>query len=359
MINLDDKKTVLETQGGDKVLRSINNFPKQIQQAFLESQKISYPKKYRKVKNLVVAGMGGSRFPALIIKELFKNYLTIPFIINDDYIVPEFVNHETLYILSSYSGTTEEVLINGKTAYKKGALLTGLSSGGDLQIFLNKIAAPLYVYNPIYNPSGQPRIGFGYAFGGLLGILVNLGLIKIDKIMINQAIKKLPLLMTDFFIENPLKKNPAKILAKKIFQKYPYFIVAEFLTGIGNGMANQINETAKAISSFRIIPELNHHLMEGLKFPEVLKKIAVFIFFYSVFYSPQIKKRFYITEEVVKKNNIETFWYQLKGGNILEQALELMAFGNFLSMYLAALYQQDPTTIPYVDYFKKKLKKMK
>jgi glucose/mannose-6-phosphate isomerase len=35
-----------------------------------------------------------------------------------------------------------------------------------------------------------------------------------------------------------------------------------------------------------------------------------------------------------------------------------MALGSYLSMYLSALYEQDPNAVPYVDYFKAKLKQM-
>ena len=35
-----------------------------------------------------------------------------------------------------------------------------------------------------------------------------------------------------------------------------------------------------------------------------------------------------------------------------------MTFGNFLTMYLSLLYGEDPSTVPYVDYFKKKLKEI-
>lgn len=359
MINLDDKKAIIKTQGGNTLIRSVNALPNQIKQAFLETQGLVFPENYKKVKNVVIAGMGGSRFPAPIIKELFKDSITVPVIINDDYIVPEFVDKNTLYVLSSYSGTTEEVLINGGIAYKKGSLITGLTVGESLGGYLKKINVPHYIFNPIYNPSGQPRIGFGYTVGGLLGILVKLGLIKVNKNTVIEAVKKLSLLMVDFFIDIPIKNNPAKKLAKEIYQKYPYFIVSEFLTGVGNGIANQVNETAKAISSFRVIPELNHHLMEGLKFPDALKDLAIFVFFYSNLYSTQIKKRFKITKEVVEKNKIKTFWYELLGENKIEQTFELMALGSYLSMYLAALYEQNPTVIPYVDYFKKKLKEMK
>ncbi len=333
----------------DQVLKSINFFPEQIKDSLEESLKLSLPKEYHQIKNIVACGMGGSRFPHYIIKELFKEEIKVPYLINDDYNLPGFVDDNTLVILSSYSGTTEEVLVTGQKAYEKKAKIIGISTGGELKEFINNINAPGYFFDPVYNPSGQPRVGFGYLIGGILGLLLNLEVINYQKNEIISAINN---------IEIKKIENEAEQMAKKIFNKYPYYIVSEFLTGVGNAIANQTNETAKSISSFRIIPELNHHLMEGLKNPQELKKIAVFIFFFSKLFSSSIQKRFLITKKVVKKNNIETLWYELKGQNKVEQAFELMAFGNYLTMYLSLLYGENPSAIPYVDYFKKKLKEI-
>jgi glucose/mannose-6-phosphate isomerase len=127
---------------------------------------------------------------------------------------------------------------------------------------------------------------------------------------------------------------------------------------VGNAIANQTNETAKAISDFYVIPELNHHLMEGLKHPEILKKLLIFVFFESDLYSSPIQKRFLITKEVVEKNKVKTFAYKLLGKNKIEQVFEMMALGSFFSMYLSVLYKENPAAIPYVDYFKKRLKEI-
>ncbi len=333
----------------DQVLKSINFFPEQIKDSLEKSLRLSLPKEYQQIKNIIACGMGGSRFPHYIVKELFKGELKVPYLVNDDYNLPGFVDNNSLVILSSYSGTTEEVLIAGQKAYEKKAKIIGISSGGELKKFINKINAPGYFFDPVYNPSGQPRIGFGYLIGGILGILLNLQAFNYHKKEIIFAINN---------IEIQKINNESKQMAEKIFGKYPYYIVSEFLTGIGNAIANQTNETAKSISSFRIIPELNHHLMEGLKNPHELKKIAVFIFFFSKLFSSSIQKRFLITKEIVEKNNIETLWHELKGQNKVEQAFELMAFGNYLTMHLSSLYGENPSAIPYVDYFKKKLKEI-
>ena len=147
-------------------------------------------------------------------------------------------------------------------------------------------------------------------------------------------------------------------MAINLFQKYPYYIVSEFLTGVGNAIQNQTNENAKQISTFRVIPELNHHMMEGLKLPTIHRDLAVFVFFFSKFYSEKIKKRYHVTKDVVEQNKINTIWHELRGGTAIEQVFELLGFGSFMTMYLSALNEQDPTVIPYVDYFKKKLKEV-
>src|SRR3990167_735724 len=103
----------------DQVLKSINFFPEQIKDSLEKSLKLSLPKEYQQIKNIVACGMGGSRFPHYIIKELFKEEIKIPYLFNDDYNLPGFVDDNTLVILSSYSGTTEEVLVTGQKAYEK------------------------------------------------------------------------------------------------------------------------------------------------------------------------------------------------------------------------------------------------
>ncbi len=358
MINLDDKNAIHETQGDETVLQSINALPNQLKQSFTESLHVSFLQEYKKIKNIVVCGMGGSRFPSIILKNLFKEEITLPYSVNDDYILPGYISAETLVILSSYSGTTEEVIHAGKVAQEKGALITGITNGGEVASFLKNNHLPFYIFDPKFNPSKQPRIGFGYLVGGHLGLLMSLGFLKKNPEEIERAIDNLTELLKKYTIDTPSIENPAKTIAQKLYQKFPYFIVSEFLTGIGNAIANQVNETAKSISSFRVIPELNHHLMEGLKFPDKHKEIATFVFFYSSLYSPQIQKRFTITKEVVEQNGLQTIWHELTGATKIDQAFELMGLGSYVSMYLAALYEQNPTAIPYVDYFKKKLKEM-
>lgn len=356
MLDLDNKEDVIKSQGGESVIKSVDALQDQLRQSFNESSEIVFSDNYRSAKNIVICGMGGSRFPSLIISKLFKEKFSVPYEIVDDYILPGYVNKETLVILSSYSGTTEEVIACANKALEKQAIVTGITTGGELADIFTKNSISFYLFDPIFNPSNQPRIGFGYMVGGHLGLLINLGLINENPDEIKKAIDNLKDIISNLRLGVGKIDNPAKKMAEDLLDKYPYYIVSEFLAGVGNALANQTNETAKNISSFRIIPELNHHMMEGLKHPLMLKDIAVFVFFFSNLYSERIQKRFKITRDVVEQNSIKTLWHELKGKNKIEQVFELMAFGSYLSMYLAALRKEDPTVIPFVDYFKEQLK---
>lgn len=333
----------------DVVKKSISELPLQFQDSWQEAQKIKLPEDYKNVKNIVVSGMGGSRFPTLILSELFKEELKAPLIINSEYRLPGFVDENTLFIASSYSGTTEETLANVKSAKEKNAKIVSVTMGGDLASFLKENNLPAYVFDPIHNPSGQPRMGFGYNFGGILGLLYSLDLIKIDATKIENIFSNLSGLMTTL-------EEPAKKMAEELYEKYPTIVVSEFLSGCGNAMANQTNETAKLNTNFRLIPELNHHLLEGLKHPEILKNTDVFVLFFSKLYSERIQKRFLITKEVVEQNGLSTIWYEMKSEDKITQVLEFLALSSFMTMFLCEKYGEDPTSIPFVDYFKKRLR---
>jgi glucose/mannose-6-phosphate isomerase len=262
-----------------------------------------------------------------------------------------------LVILSSFSGTTEEVISAGRDAMKKGAKLSAVVQGGPIGEMLKKEHIPAYIFNPVYNPCGQPRIGGGYLLLGHLGILRALKLIEISDEEVHEAIQHAREITTSMTVNVVAEKNPAKKLAQTLLDTHPFIITAEHMKGFGNGFANQINETAKMISDYRYISELNHHLMEGLKRPDALHEHGLFVFFMSDLYSAPIQKRFSITQEVVKKQQVKTHTIALLGKTPFAQLLEGFVLSGFTTFYMAMLYDNDPVAIPWVSYFKDQLAK--
>jgi glucose/mannose-6-phosphate isomerase len=357
MNNLDDAAEMKKKDPAG-VLESTAMFADQCAQAWEESKKTIFPDTYKHVKNIVVCGMGGSRFTPKSVGACFRKKITVPYEMCEDYTVPGYVNDESLVILSSYSGTTEEVLLAGEDALKKGAKLAGICNGGKIAQLLQDNNAPAYIFDPKYNPSGQPRVGGGYLLMGHLGLLQTLGFVSVDEKEVQRAIDYARATAKKFAADIKTKENYAKQLALQLKDKHPFIITAEFLKGFGNGFANQINENAKMISDCRYISELNHHLLEGLKSPESLHTNGLFVFVLSHCYSKPIQKRFAITKGVVIKQGVGVLDITLTGSDKLSQMLEAFTISGFATFYMAMLYDVDPVAIPWVDYFKAQLAKI-
>lgn len=326
---------------------SIQNLAKQCRQAWDETQKIEFPAEYRNVQNIVLCGMGGSAYAAYFIKALFGNSLSVPFELVNGYDLPGYVNEQSLILLSSYSGTTDETLSCARAAIKINAKVTAVTSGSKLAELIKTNNLPAYIFNPIHNLSGQPRLGQGYMIFGHVGILAKLGFIVLSKEEVARSISFLE--SKNIEIEEQAKKT-AQLLTEKI----PVIVAAEHLSGNAHAMRNQFNETSKNFAAYSLIPELNHHLMEGLAYPE--NRILTFLLLNSNLYSPIIQKRFTLTKEVVGKNNIEVIDINAQGETPLAQSLYALALGGYITFYLAILYKQDPSIVPWVDYFKQQLK---
>ncbi|MEA3272735.1 MAG: SIS domain-containing protein [Patescibacteria group bacterium] len=318
-----------------KVLSSISGLKNQCQDVWHAALRLKIKK--QKVKNIVVAGMGGSALGAHIVLSVFGDSLESPFVIVNNYFLPEFVNKDTLVILSSYSGNTEEALSCLEDAKKRKAKIVCLTSGGLLEKRAKQNKISLVIFDTKHNPSGAPRFGLGYSIFGILGILSKTGVLKIKKPQVNILIQK------DF----------SKKMAKKLYGKIPVVVGSEFLVGNLHAFQNQLHETAKNFACYFELPELNHHLMEGL---DKGKKNLVFLFLESNFYHKKNQKRYSLTKEIVKKNKISIVDYKLKSKDKLLASLECLAFSSLVSFYLGALNRVNPVENPWVDYFKKKLK---
>src|SRR5687768_6587040 len=62
------------------------------------------------ITNIVVTGLGGSGIGGDLVSEFIADEIRIPMAVNKDYFLPSYVNKNSLVIVSSYSGNTEETL---------------------------------------------------------------------------------------------------------------------------------------------------------------------------------------------------------------------------------------------------------
>ncbi len=300
--------------------------------------------------------MGGSTLGSDVIRSVFSGLLRTPFTIINGYHIPAQVDRRTLVILSSYSGTTEEVLSAAAEAKKRGALVTGLTRGAKLGAFLTRNKYPWYQIDGAANPAGQPRMGLGYNVMGQIGLLSSIGLIKLTKKDVDGIVRHVGRRAAAFDTNMPTVQNEAKSLAAAFVGRVPVLVGTEHLVGSIHAFANQLNETAKVFAVPFVLPELNHHLLEGLRFPRIVTQ-GTFMFVASPLYDERITTRQRITAEIVKKKGLKVVLYRVRGDDRLTQAFDMLVLAGFTSFYLSVLHGVDPLEIQTVNEFKKRLAK--
>jgi len=339
------------------ILASAALLPEQIKQAWEEVSALKLPEEFKKVGNIIVAGMGGSALGARIIDALAFEILTVPLEIVNGYHLPAYVGPNSLVIISSYSGNTEETVSCAVEAIKKKAQIFLISTGGKIGLLSKKKKLPAYIFNPKFNPAKQPRLGLGYSIASQMAVLARSGLINLEKGQLTEVINFLKDQEEKASLSTPISRNPAKQMAQALKGRAIAIISSEHLVGAAHAFKNMINENSKNFAAGFSIPEMNHHLLEGLAHPRQNRKFLKFVFLESALYDSEIKKRFKITQEIVRRNKVPVFNWVLKGRTRLTQVFEVVYLGAFVSSYLALAYRVDPIPIPWVDYFKAELKK--
>jgi len=330
------------------------SLPRQIEHTLEQYRDYQLPDNYQDFDNIVCVGMGGSALGALVVKSLFQESLRVPFEIVNNYTLPGYVGSRTLVMASSYSGTTEEVLTAANQAYVKGARLISISAGGTLAEMAKESNWPHLHLDVRYNPSNQPRMAIGYAVFAQIIIFERLGLIDLADDTISQAIAFLKTKQSEYEITN-VQNNLPLSLAEKIAPHHLMLISSDHLTGPAHVFNNQINENAKQITSELKLPELNHHFLEALKFPENAAQNHFFLLFDSPAYHPLNRKRLNITKDILTQLKYPHEVVIIDAKDKLTQAFQLIQLGAFTNLYLALLNGIDPASIPWVDYFKQQL----
>jgi len=354
--NLDDLKSYKKLDT-NLVAESIESLATQMKQVLNEAQLIKVPREYNRVTQVVVNGMGGSNLGLCLIKAALSDKLIVPITITPGYQVPASVNKNTLYLISSYSGNTEEPLSVYKEVKKRGAKILAICelSNNQLTQLMMKEHIPGYMFKAESNPSGQPRLGVGYSVLGSIMLMAKADLLNLGDGELENIISKLELSGQKLSPNVPAKINKAKQMAAKLYGQAPIIVAAEFLAGNLNILRNQFNETSKNFASFLELPDLNHYALEGLAYPKSNKNNLIFFFIDSLLYHARVQKRADLTKQIVKKNKIKYVEHRLAGTSKLEQAFEMLQFGTWVSYYLAMLNNINPVKIPWVDWFKKEL----
>ena len=305
----------------------------------------------REINNIVVAGMGGSALAALLLKSWLKSELTVPFEIVRTYDLPEYVGHNTLVLVDSYSGNTEETLSGLEQAEKRGAQIAIIAAGGKL-IDYAKNSNTTYVNLP----SGiQPRMAVIYnlcAIVSLLSVFKILPEYKIEEIvniadwLKNESAKWASDVQTD--------NNYAKQLALQAVGKAAVFIGGTLTAPVAYKWKISWNENAKNVAFWNELPEFNHNEFMGWTSHPVEKPYAIFDIVSNLEHE-RILKRFDISDRLLSGKRPKSTVINLSGETVIEQLLWGSILADFVSIYVAVLNGVDPTPFYLIEKLKQEL----
>ncbi len=298
------------------------------------------------VQNVIISGLGGSGIGGTIVSELAKLHSPVPVTVNKDYFCPAFVGPHTLFIASSYSGNTEETLQCTEEAFRKGARVVVITSGGRLQ----QIAAEKD-FDCIVVPGGyHPRACLGYSLFQLLGIFIHYRLLP-------PVFEEYRSGLAAFIRENgPAMQAKGQELALFLKDSIPVLYAESHLEGVTIRLRQQINENAKMLCWHHVIPEMNHNELVGWR--NTNNNLAVvFITDPDGYYRNRERTQYCIN--VVKKYTQRYTELSASGSNPLQKVFSLIHTGDWASIYLSELNGVDAMEIDVIHTLKSTLADLK
>jgi glucose/mannose-6-phosphate isomerase len=304
--------------------------------------------KNKKFRNIILSGMGGSAISGDLMQNFLKDDLTLPFLVNRNYSLPGFADRNTLLIISSYSGNTEEALAALEEGIRNKCRIVCISTGGKVEEIARKKKLSLFRLKEGY----QPRFALGLSFFALLKVLSELKLIP-DQ---NSVVEKITALWKTKGIEYSSEDNIALNCTEQLIGFIPViYSAADYTSGSGYRLKSQLNENSKLHAFHNVIPELNHNEIIGWESFSDKQLNAKLINILDESYHPQVRKRFEITTELAVKKGIEYLNIESEEDDFKVRLMDLIYLFDWISYYTGVLRGYDPSEIDNIYTLKDRL----
>jgi glucose/mannose-6-phosphate isomerase len=324
--------------------------PKHYEEAARIAKKLSV--NYARPRTIVIAGMGGSAISGELLKDWARDKITVPIEVSREYSLPAYANKDTLVLVTSYSGETEESLSAFLDATKRKCMTVCISSGGTLQEFAEKLGIP-----HLRVPAGMaPRATLPYLFMPLPILLEKIGLVSGVTPEFSATINALKRISAANSPETPLKTNFSKSLAANICGTVPVVYGFGFYRAVAQRLKTQFNENSKVPAKWEVFPELNHNEIVGWEKHGKLTKNFSAILIRDKAEPSEIRSRIETTKTLMQPAVSKTLEVWTQGETALAKMLSTICIGDLTSVYLAILRKIDPTPVKTIALLKEQLK---
>ncbi len=301
--------------------------------------------KIQKTDHIVFVGMGGSG----AIGDVFASILSksaIHTTVVKGYTLPKTVDKNTLVVIISVSGNTQETFEVLKLAKKINCNIVAFSSGGKIEKFCHSNNLK---YRKL-EKKHSPRSSFPIFLYGILKVLKPI--LPIEDKEIYDSIKELQKNSLNISSKNITNKNMALKLAKWITEMpviyYPYGFQSAAIR-----FKNSLQENCKIHVMAEDILEATHNGIVAWEKKSKLKPILI----KGVDDHRKTKERMDIVKEIFNMEKIDYYEIDSTRGGILSKLINLIYFLDYTTIYLAVLNKTNPSPVETIDFVKSKLKK--
>lgn len=301
------------------------------------------PVDFKNIDHIVFAGMGGSG----AIGDLFSAILSktnIHVSTVKGYLLPKTVDANTLVVVTSISGNTDESIQILKSANKLNCKTLAFSSGGKMRSYCynNRLD---YKYIQKFHSARASFVNYVY-----VELQVLEPIIPIDKNDILESIHKMNTISQNISSNNIDYSNDSLSLAYWItgipLMYYPWGLQAAAIR-----FKNSMQENSKSHAFIEDIIESCHNGVVAWERSSQLKPILLeghddYI---------KTKERWKIIKEYFQNHKIEYKEVVSIDGSILSKLITLIYFFDYVSIYYAIISKLDPTPVKSIEFIKSKL----
>jgi len=326
----------------------IENIPSQLIEGLEVARDVKIEGKF---KSIMISGMGGSALPGNLLRiylnDLFRKNPSANHCFgvyqNRFYSLPPEAFDNSLNIVSSYSGNTEETVASFAEVIENNLPCVAISAGGKIVEMCEKNSIPF-----VRMPKGiQPRMMTAYNFAAVFQILINSGMIENKASKFETCAEQLKENTEEF-------RKKGEEISSQLISATPLVYASTKFKSLAMIWKIMLNENAKTPAFWNFFPELNHNEMVGFTKPQ--GRFHLIILKDSQDH-PRNLKRIEATTNILSDYGITSTIVDLPEGDMLYRIFATLQIGCWTSYYLALEYQIDPTPVEMVEKLKDLLTK--
>jgi glucose/mannose-6-phosphate isomerase len=304
------------------------------------------------IEQVVVIGMGGSGVAGDVVAAVAAPMLAVPVQVVKSYECPAFVSTRSLVFAVSASGNTEETLQAATDAADAGAAMVAITGGGKLAQLAASWNAPI-INVPATIP--QPRSGLGAMSIPPLVVLDELGLYRGGHYWIDAAVDQLQRRRDE--LAGGGDSSAAATIARRIGRTFPLIHGGGAIGAVAaQRWKTQVNENAKAPAFWSAQPELCHNEVCGWgQHGDVTRQVVTAVALRHDAEHPQVGRRFDLVGELLREVVADVIEVRASGEGDLAQLLDLILFGDYVSLWMAVHAGIDPGPVPILVELKTRL----